>query len=364
MFLKRLLRYLQRVRLSLGVKNLLSDYDTYIHYGRLLVLLQFILIPIYFYLLSFVFVDGVIFFLNTSELRVFSDVIVYGIGPIIMAVPFFFWTYGRRYQIGDAYESFGREVWRLPTTIKAFYGFNFIIGLIFLFPIITPIISLFGGYFIAVYLLKWREEGELISRQRRTLFLSFIYLPLPLLVVIGFYFGYNWGSEQSGIFEFFWQMLTIWNDQLDVIYTSALLLADSATIGGVLYLIYEGAHQVDYTVKIPGPLITLISIGSYLILESLFLIFPDSFETLAPLWWVHVGAVVLGVIMLIIRYWKGLITREDTSFIGWITLVLFQIVNFASGNLETISRSTAIFLAFSIFLFLFWIAYRHAGRRY
>ena len=163
-------------------------------------ILQFILIPVYFYLLSFVFVDGVIWFLDADNLRILSYIIIYVIGPLIMSVPFFFWTYGRRYQIGDAYESFGHEVWRLPTTVKAFYGFNFIVGIFFIFPVITPIVSLFGGYFIAVYLLKWREEGKLISTQRKTILLTLLYLPLPLLVIVGFYFGYDFFGEQAGIF--------------------------------------------------------------------------------------------------------------------------------------------------------------------
>jgi hypothetical protein len=327
------------------------------------VLLQFILIPIYFYLLSFIFVGGVIWFLNDPELIFLSDFIVYGIGPLIMAVPFFFWTYGKRYQIGDAYESFGREVWRLPTTIKAFYGFNFLLGIIFLFPILVPIVSLFGGYFIAVYLFGWREEGKLISRQRKTKILTLAYLPLPLLMVIGFYFGYeNPLSSQSGIYSFFMQLIEYWTSQIDLLYTSALILADSATIGGAIYLLYEGAQQVDRDVQIPEFLITLISLASFISLEVLFLFFTESFEGF--LVWIHLVVVILGVVLLIIRYWKGLLTSRDTSIIGWLTLLLFQFVNFASGALETISRSSAIFMAFSIFLFLYWVAYQRAGKRY
>jgi hypothetical protein len=325
------------------------------------------LIPSYFFLLSLVFVGGVIGFLNTPELKFVSDFIVYGIGPLVMAVPFFFWTYGRRYQIGDAYESFGREVWRLPTTIKAFYGFNFVIGIIFLLPLVTPIISLLGGYFIAVYLLGWREENKMVTTQRKTMIMTILYIPLPLLVLLGFYFGYP-GTVQQGILGLFLDLINIWNSQIDVIYSSALIIADSATVGGILYLIYEGAHQVDYTVKIPGPLITLISFVCFIALETLYLVFPRSFEPFAPLWWIHIAAVVAGFIMLIIRYWKGLITREDTNITGWLSLVIFQVVNVVSGSpddpLAVISRSTAILLAFSIFLFLFWIAYRKAGRRY
>ncbi|MHA2204171.1 MAG: hypothetical protein ACW991_10825, partial [Candidatus Hodarchaeales archaeon] len=251
------------------------------------------------------------------------------------------------------------------TTVKAFYGFNFIVGVFFLFPIITPVVSLFGGYFIAVYLLKWREDEKLISTQRKTMLLTLLYLPLPLLVIVGFYFGYDFLGEQSGIFGFFFELFNIWNTQLDVIYTSALILADSATIGGILYLIYEGAQQVDHTVRVPGPLITLITAALFLLLEFIYLVIPkDGFPTEALLELFHIGAVIIGISMLIIRYWKGLTTSRDTSIIGWLTLVFFQGVNFVSGDLEVISRSTAIFLAFGIFFFLFWLAYRHAGRRY
>ena len=341
----------------------MSEYESYIHYGRLLVLLQFILIPIYFYLLSLIFVGGIIWFLNTPDLIFLSDFIVYGIGPLIMAVPFFFWTYGKRYQIGDAYESFGREVWRLPTTIKAFYGFNFLLGIIFLFPILVPIVSLFGGYFIAIYLLGWGEEGKKVSRNRKTKILTLSYLPIPLLVVIGFYFGYeNPLSSQSGIFSFFIQLIEYWTSQIDVLYSSALILADSATIGGVIYLLYEGAQQVDRDVRIPEFLITLISLACFIGLETLYLFYTESFE--GVLRWIHIGVVILGVGLLIIRYWKGLLTSRDTSIVGWLTLLLFQLVNFASGELKTISRSSAIFMAFAIFLFLFWVAYQRAGKRY
>ncbi len=335
-----------------------NDYDTYLHYGRLVVILQFILIPIYFYVLAFAFGGGTIWFLNTPDLKLLSDFVVYGIGPLIMSVPFFFWTYGRRYQVSDAYESFGREVWRLPMTIKVFYGFNFIIGIIFITPLILPLISLLGGYFIAVYLFGWREEGKMISTQRKTRLLTLLYLPLPLLVIFGFYFGYG----ESGIFGFFVKLIGMWNNQIDLLYISALIMADCATIGGVFYLIFEGAQQVDHTVNVPGPIITIISFVCFLVLESLYLIYPD-FEQF--LMWIHFGAVGLGIGVLVIRYWKGLITKETTSITGWFTLVIFQAVNFLSGSIfEQFSRSSAILLAFAIFLLLFIQAYQSASKRY
>ncbi len=81
--------------------------------------------------------------------------------------------------------------------------------------------------------------------------------------------------------------------------------------------------------------------------------------------WIHFGAVVLGIFVLVIRYWKGLVTKETTSITGWFTLVLFQGVNFLSGSIfEQFSRSSAILLAFAIFLLLFWKAYQHASKRY
>jgi hypothetical protein len=314
-----------------------------------------------------VFGGGTIWFLNTSDLKPLSDIIVYGVGPLIMSVPFFFWTYGRRYQIGDAYETFGREVWRLPMTIKVFYGFNFVVGIIFITPLILPLISLLGGYFIAIYLFNWREEGKMISTQRKTIILTLLFLPLPLLVIWGFYFGYPESifdplSGQSGIFAFFIDLVGMWNGQIDVLYTSALILADCATVGGFFYLLFEGAQQVDHTVTVPGPIITIISFICFLVLEGLYLIYPD-FESFLLV--IHIGAVGLGIGVISVRYWKRLITKETTSITGWLTLVLFQGVNFLSGSIfEQFSRSSAILLAFAIFLFLFGLAYQRASKRY
>lgn len=340
----------------------MSETESYIHLGRVLVAIQMILIPIYFYLLSFIFTTGTIWFFNSEELKFFNDLLLYIIGPIVLSIPLLFWTFGRRYQIADAYESFGRSVWNLPISIRAFYGFNFVIVLFFLIPILTPIISLFGGYFIAVYLFNWRDEDRRFNLSPRVRIFTFCFFPLPLLIVVGFFFGHGTNASGTGLLSLFIELFELLESNVDTLYTAALILADAATIGAILYFIYEGAQQVDKSINIPEIRITLLVFIIFFSLEAIYLIIEPFREYFSIFHLVMVG---IGLLLVIVRLIKGLNTESNTNLKSWLFLIVFQIINFISGNtIQVIARSTAIIVAFLIFSILFFTEYRHACQRF
>ncbi len=338
------------------------EYEEYIHWGRVAVVLQFILIPVYFIGLMAFFVHPLIQkeaislpFLDKNATEIYIVVL----GPIILALPYWLWTYGERYVIAEAYQRLGTRIWRLPTAIKVFYGLNFLIGIVFLLPLISPIIALFGGFFLAVFVFHLKKEDESLFN-RKVLIVTFLYLPFALGIAWGFY---------SGIVDIFGSVINIWLDNLDLLYISALILADCVTFGGIVYFVYEGAQQVDPTVVIPEGFITLGIFALYIVLEVFYLVFP-SFSVY--LTWVHYAAVAVGLVIFVIRYLKGLgRSGHGTSLGSWLFILIFQFLNFLSnqkiiGELTglAVGRTTAIYIAFLIFVGLFMISYVEAKSRF
>ena len=115
--------------------------EEYIMVNRVAVVAQAILIPVYFLLLSNYLGDFKVFLLeNVPWLNfVFIRLII----PIVLSLPVVIFTISNAYQLADAYEEMGNQVMQLTTGFKAFYGFNFLLIVIFGLPVISPILGLY-----------------------------------------------------------------------------------------------------------------------------------------------------------------------------------------------------------------------------
>ncbi|MFX0093533.1 MAG: hypothetical protein ACFFBD_17410, partial [Candidatus Hodarchaeota archaeon] len=266
------------------------------------------------------------------------------VAPFVFSVPFFLWSYLWRDQIADTYELMGQRVLKLSVGTLLFYGINFGIVLLLLLPVIAPLVALGGGFFIARLIF-----GE--TRSKKVLLITLLYIPIPLFIAIGFYLG---------IYNEFIQLVTYWNEILPFLYGICIAIADGIAIGSLILLIFEGAKQVDSTVSIPNGLITLSSLGLAVIFAGIFLIGSEGMQiiTFDLSFWIHIVAIGIGIIVLVIRYLKGLSQVSEAGYLGWASIIAFQLVNIASSqNLALITRPVAVFLGFGLFLLLFAISF-------
>ncbi|MHA2272725.1 MAG: hypothetical protein ACXACI_12745 [Candidatus Hodarchaeales archaeon] len=330
-----------------------SEYEETIIISRLIVVLQAIGIPLYLFLFFWLFVEVKLDWID----HFWSEMLVHVLTPSLLSLPFIGWTYVRREQIAEAYERMFGRVWRLPVAIKAFYGFNFLLTIAFILPLVAPIVALFGGYFLGLLLFgrgsKDEEEGPTLRERalrKPVKILSILYLPLPAIIIFWVY--------SEALPEVLELIDEVWFQNLEFLFSSSLCLADAVTLGNALLLVYEGAREVDHLIEVPEKRIFLLTIAAFIILEGILIAFSEI------LIFIHFFAVLLGIGTLALRYAKGLTGEGGGQSIGgWLSIIAFQLINYVSEIFD-VGRTMAIAFASVLFLILFLLSYHEAGKRF
>ena len=329
--------------------------EEYIKPGRVLIAAQIILVPIYFFLLANVLSLDIPFIPHTL-----ASLFVRVISPITLALPIVLFSYFQRYEISEAYEHMGETVWNLPASIKAFYGFNFFIVILFGLPFIAPFISLTGGYFLGLVIFKKKEDTVQISRPLIR-FSTIIYLPFGIIIGALFYYQ---------IAPFFSELAQLWSDSTNFLYLSSLNIANGALISGLLLALFDYIEKNSITFERPDFLNAVIGIVVFICLEAILVYF--AYYTEEGINGTHqlvFSAVnVIGFFLSLILIAFKWLTRADyeqkgTGLIGWITIFAFQLINLISqGRFTFISQTTAILLTSLIFILLFISSYVKATK--
>jgi hypothetical protein len=331
--------------------------EEYIKPGRILIALQIILVPLYFFILANFFKTIDLPFIPNTLASLFVRII----SPISLSLPIVLFSYFQRYEISEAYEHMGETVWNLPSSIKAFYGFNFFLVIAFGLPFIAPIISLSGGYFIGLVLFKKKEDMVQISRPLIK-FSTIIYIPIGLFIGILFYYQ---------IEPFFNSLVKLWGDNINFLYLSSLNIANGALISGLLFAVFDYLEKNSLTFEKPNFLNAIIGVFVFVGLEVILIYFynstPDHIITgthqlIFSI--VNIVGFFLSLILIVLRW----LTRSDyeetgTGLVGWITIFAFQLVNLLSqGNYAILSQTTAIVITSLIFILLFISSYVKATK--
>ena len=196
---------------------------------RLIVLLAIILLPTSIFLI-FSLVDFNLWYSNDATL---NFIVIKILSPIVYSVSWLFFLILFANRFANTMESFDDKISVVPSRLKFFYGLNALyILFIFVFPIITPVISILSFASFAWRLTTFRKESW--EEDTETSFLTKLVMVLAALIPIF--------CTVSIIPEFLELPVFLWNNVW-------------------LYLI-------DYLFKISYSLFTALSIGSLIILFS------------------------------------------------------------------------------------------------
>jgi len=196
---------------------------------RLIVLLAIVLMPISIFLIFF-FVDFNIWYSNDASLNFF---VVKILCPTVYSISWLFFLILFANRFANTMESFDDKISVVPSRLKFFYGINALyILFIFVFPIITPVISILSFASFAWRLTtfrkeSWEDDTEISSLTKIVMILAAL---LPIFCTV------------SIIPEFLELPLFLWNN------------------------VWLGL--IDYLFKISYSLFTALSIGSLTILLS------------------------------------------------------------------------------------------------
>jgi len=123
---------------------------------RLIVLLAIILVPLSIFII-FSFVDFSLWYSNDASLNFF---VIKILSPIVYSVSWLFFLILFANRFANTMESFDDKISVVPSRLKFFYGINAVyILFIFVFPIITPVISILSFASFAWRLTTFRKES-------------------------------------------------------------------------------------------------------------------------------------------------------------------------------------------------------------
>ncbi|MHA1953406.1 MAG: hypothetical protein ACW96U_05630, partial [Candidatus Heimdallarchaeaceae archaeon] len=192
--------------------------------NRLIVLLQIIVFPAYFYLWAWLgpypkSLAGFFFWREstTSPFGVTGDMVILQIiAPLIFALPFTLASLVRATRIANSYELMWRALGKVRIDTKIFYFVNAIFCLFFfILPFGSPIIAVFGAFFavkLILYAFGVKKNVPTLLIVIPGLFLAAV----PLMVTIAFY------SEFTLVIQPIWET---WVQFSPVFYGVVLCLA-------------------------------------------------------------------------------------------------------------------------------------------
>ncbi len=319
--------------------------------GRLVVLIQIIALPLYFIGIFWTILPDPDINLITNP--IYELIIAKILAPIFLLFPWFIFSIVHRYRLADTYSYAGETIIRMPTVMRIFYTLNFVLALcFFVLPILSPVLAIFSGWFL-YGLLTNESQGELNEKTipKPRILVTLLLMPIPLLIAL---------SYRTYIGSLISYLNNYWISHLDQIYTSGVNLAAAAAIGGFLYLVYEGAQQIDRYVKIPLKLITLISLAIFVTAEALFI--QTGWQTSIGLQVFHILGLGVGLVTFVIRAVRGL-RQQSTSETSLTTLALvlpFILLEILRRN--NLEKSFLVVLNAFLFLLVLLQSWRAAER--
>jgi hypothetical protein len=195
--------------------------------SRLVILLSVILIPIAIFLI-YNLTDFNLWFSNDPTLKIGLIKILC---PAVFSISWLFFLLLFAERFADTFDDFDRTISVVPSRLKFFYGINAIyILFIFVFPLITPLISVLSFASFAWRLTTFKkerwEEDTKISVITWIMMVFASLLPLFCSVVVL--------PEYFVLANFLWKI--IWLPNLDLLFTISYSLFTSLAIGSLIIL--------------------------------------------------------------------------------------------------------------------------------
>ncbi|MGQ4911782.1 MAG: hypothetical protein ACP6KW_06375 [Candidatus Thorarchaeota archaeon] len=291
--------------------------------------------------------------------------------PTVFSAPWVGWIYYKRYRLANAVHIMDETITVVPLRWRIFYGANasFIL-MIFILPMVTPILAIIGGLVVAGHVFYRIGVGKLGGGKPAAFLGFFVALALcilPAYVMLEF------------IPEFIplWQsVLESWNSfWVNVAYGVAQCLVNALSFGAPVYFIYYGAQQYDkglYGEVYTETPTVWIRIGE-LILFTVFTIFylppiPTAlgvipFLDMSWLFTSYINWISLGIVAIMTLVKMRLGVKQDTTMGGFSNIAvigLFLVVElFFKTNLVLIT--VIIWLAFLIYGGLAALSYLRAS---
>ena len=318
--------------------------------SRLIVLISIILVPI----IIFVIFNVVEFKLWYSDDPALNFWILRVLCPLVFSVSWLFFMILFANRFSGAIESMDKTVGVVPLRLRFFFGLNALFILfIFVFPIITPIISILSFASMAWRLTTRKESWDEAETSFSTKFLMILFSILPIFCTICILPQYILLSI------FLWEV--VWLPLLPFIFILSYCLCTALAIGSLFFLIAnKGVSEyeqifVDSTVEKYIWQIRILEI-----LLFIFFLFLALVGIPVITFFYYVGFIIVFFVS-IVNFFNG--KRKDVSFkshfLGYFLAAVFMGSNLLifNADLALIIQEVSLIISAGVFILIFFYTF-------
>ncbi|MFX0106081.1 MAG: hypothetical protein ACFE75_11405 [Candidatus Hodarchaeota archaeon] len=323
--------------------------------SRLIVLISLILVPIVIFLI-YNLVDFNLWYSDDEMLKL---IIIKILCPSIFSVSWLFFLILFLNRFADTLDNFDKTISVVPSRLKFFYGINAIyIMFVFIFPVITPIISILSFASMAWRLTTFRRKRW--EEDTKVSVITWIMMALSSIIPI-----FCTASVIRDFFilaSFLWNI--IWVPILPYLFIISYSLFTALAFGSFIILFYNSGISeyeqlwVDSTKK--------RSLWNIKILEIIlfgFFLFLDiaDYEIINLFYWI--GFIFI-IITSIVNFFQGKakIKGFKSHLIGYLIAAVFigSNVIFSTAEISGMLRVLSLLISAVLYIFVFFYTFLRA----
>lgn len=326
---------------------------------RLLVVLLFILIPIYYFAIFF-FVDivsGGALYLSGFLSYLDEPFVIYFLMPLILSVPWFIFLILFRNNFANSFMIMHNTRSVITPRWTIFYGLtSFFIMAIFILPAISTVLSMFG-----FFILSWRvfiasDWAEKKGRGANICWFFIVVILLELFPILVAWEGYYNYTILTNV------MWTVWINYLPEFYSFMIVIFNAFTIGSLTRLLSsktsEFERQVDQSTETNLPMRLIYLVQTLFLIIFLTLWFLEIFLG-GFFYWINLilnmFCLVLAFILIILSLFRGKQNGIRLSILSYILVFFLAIVDIWRFVSLASANNITSYLAVPSTTFIYWL---------
>ncbi|MFX1455514.1 MAG: hypothetical protein ACFFDB_09100 [Promethearchaeota archaeon] len=320
--------------------------------SRLIILLSIIFVPIAIFL-SYNLTNFNLWFSSDVNLKI---ILIKILCPSIFSISWLFFLILFAGRFANTFDEFDRTISVVPSRLKFFYGINAIyILFIFIFPLITPIISILSFASFAWRLTTFRkkrwEEDTKIS--------TFTWIMMGIASILPLFCSVIILPEYLVLANFLWNI--IWVPNLDLLFTISYSLFTALAIGSLIILFSNaGISEYEQTIFDSKQenkfwnvkILELFLFGIFLVLDL---------YDFAVIEFFYLAGFVIIIFTSIVNFFRGKSKYQDfkSHFIGYLIAAVFigSNVVFTTSEISSFLRVWSLVISAILYIFVFFYTF-------
>ena len=320
--------------------------------SRLVILLSIILVPIAMFLI-YNLTDFNLWFSNDATLK---TGIIKILCPTVFSISWLFFLLLFADRFANTLDDFDRTISVVPSRLKFFYGINAIyILFIFVFPLITPLISVLSFASFAWRLTTFRKERW----EEDTKISIFTWILMGIAALLPLFCSIVVLPEYFVLADFLWNV--IWLPNLELLFTISYSLFTSLAIGSLIILFSNSGISEYEQTMFDAP--QKNKFWNVKILELFlfgFFVFLDLYN-FSIIEFFYLAGFILILFTSVVNFFRGKSKYKDfkSHFIGYLIAAVFigSNVLFTTTVISGILRVWSLVISAVLYIFVFFYTF-------